>query len=406
MLWNIPQTKKHGEFLNHQHGSDQTDSNHLGGNGQEVRPLSAGVLRIHFILDSILSSQKTHQIVSDISDPINQDGKIVKSEENARTSCYLGFVKDIGYLIYNIFDKPSQQTINHVRKDLIKVTLDPRINLIVKPKTGEGGPQGEGQPGGQGVATPTPPQQQPSQAFPGPPSKAVTPKQLQGGAKVEKAPTGQEAPKANSKKSEPAPNVDTQTKPAQVKGKTTLNEKSTLNEKPSQVDKIQALFTPDPGMNFYNSQVADNESDTGMVIDTEDEKEEAAKGKNCKAPPLQNDVSSEEDEPENEDTDVVEDLIQSNREAEDKAAELLAELEATRANMRLLAKSKGIKPAELADYLLAVGLNLHQSQHLSVGLNLYLNQPLNLIGSLRYRLERPNQGRRNGLRSRGTNEKK
>ena len=143
-----------------------------------------------------------------------------------------------------------------------------------------------------------------------------------------------------------------------------------------------------------------------MVIDTEDEKEEAAKGKNCKAPPLQNDVSSEEDEPENEDTDVVEDLIQSNREAEDKAAELLAELEATRANMRLLAKSKGIKPAELADYLLAVGLNLHQSQHLSVGLNLYLNQPLNLIGSLRYRLERPNQGRRNGLRSRGTNEKK
>ena len=117
-------------------------------------------------------------------------------------------------------------------------------------KAGEGGPQGEGQPGGQGVATPTPPQQQPSQAFPGPPSKAVTPKQLQGGAKVEKAPTGQEAPKANSKKSEPAPNVDTQTKPAQVKGKTTLNEKSTLNEKPSQVDKIQALFTPDPGMNF------------------------------------------------------------------------------------------------------------------------------------------------------------
>ena len=135
MLWNIPQTKKHGEFLNHQHGSDQTDSNHLGGNGQEVRPLSAGVLRIHFILDSILSSQKTHQIVSDISDPINQDGKIVKSEENARTSCYLGFVKDIGYLIYNIFDKPSQQTINHVRKDIIKVILDPRMNIIVKPKT-------------------------------------------------------------------------------------------------------------------------------------------------------------------------------------------------------------------------------------------------------------------------------
>ena len=41
MHWNIPRTKKHGEFPNHQSGSDQTDSNHLRGNGQVLRPLSA-----------------------------------------------------------------------------------------------------------------------------------------------------------------------------------------------------------------------------------------------------------------------------------------------------------------------------------------------------------------------------
>ena len=55
-------------------------------------------------------------------------------------------------------------------------------------------------------------------------------------------------------------------------------------------------------------------------------------------------------------------MIASNREAEDKAAELLAELEATRASMRLLAKSKGIKPAELDDYLLAVEITEDQLQ--------------------------------------------
>ena len=103
---------------------------------------------------------------------------------------FLVFVKDTVYLIYSIIDKPSQRTINHIRKDFIKDILDPRINHIVKHKTstcklfrlvrmankpkphdkkaGEGGPHVEGQPGGQGAATTTPPQQQPSPAIPGP----------------------------------------------------------------------------------------------------------------------------------------------------------------------------------------------------------------------------------------------
>ena len=72
-----------------------------------------------------------------------------------------------------------------------------------------------------------------------------------------------------------------------------------------------------------------------MVIDTGDETEETAKGKMRKAQPLQDAVSSDEDEPEDEDTGVVNDLITSNREAEERAADLLAELEATKASMRL-----------------------------------------------------------------------
>ena len=39
---------------------------------------------------------------------------------------------------------------------------------------------------------------------------------------------------------------------------------------------------------------------------------------------------------------------------------LEAELKATRANMRLLAQSKGIKPNELTDYLLAMEINADQ----------------------------------------------
>ena len=129
-------------------------------------------------------------------------------------------------------------------------------------KAGEGGPHAEGQPGGQGGATTTPPQQKPSPAIPGAPAKAVTPRKPLVGAKGEKASTGKDAPKADVKKPDPPHKVDTQPKPIQAKGK------SNTAEKPPQVAKGQALFDPEPGLNFYTSHVAENESDTDMVIDT------------------------------------------------------------------------------------------------------------------------------------------
>ena len=145
-------------------------------------------------------------------------------------------------------------------------------------------------------------------------------------------------------------------KSAPDKGKVTLNERAAATT--AKTD-IKALFTPEPNLNFYVNRAADIDSDD-MVVDTEEEGE-TAKGKKRKAPPLRTDVSDEE-EPEVDDTNIVEDLLQSNREAEDKASALENELKAARANMRLLAQSHGIKPHEVNDYILAMELNADQIQ--------------------------------------------
>ena len=109
---------------------------------------------------------------------------------------------------------------------------------------------------------------------------------------MENAPAEQEAQKTDNKKSEIVPKLDI-SKSALGKGKTTLNERSAGTDKSAKAEKIRALFTPEPSLNFYLNQGTDIESDA-MVVDTEDEREEAAKGKKRKAPPLRNDVSDED----------------------------------------------------------------------------------------------------------------
>ena len=125
---------------------------------------------------------------------------------------------------------------------------------------------------------------------------------------------------------------------------------------------------------------------------------------------------------------MVNDLIASNREAEDRAANLAAELEATKASLSLLAQSKNINPAELDDHLLAAEIMQDQLNEandeangeqldaapsgsgahpqpilrpvprLQVGLNLHpiqqSSQHLSLIASQNYQLLSPNQGQR------------
>ena len=154
-------------------------------------------------------------------------------------------------------------------------------------KAGEGCPNAEGQPGGQGAATTTPPQQKPSTAPPGAPAKVLTPRKPQGGGKGEKASAGkpkqeENAPKADAKKGDPPQKVEPQNKQSQVRGK------SHQAEKPPQGAKAtvqQALFDPDPAFNFYNQSAPDIENDA-MVIDTGEEMEDMVKGTKRKAQPI------------------------------------------------------------------------------------------------------------------------
>ena len=90
-----------------------------------------------------------------------------------------------------------------------------------------------------------------------------------------------------------------------------------------------------------------------MYVDTEEEGDQG-KGKKRKATPPTTDVP-EEDEPEVNDTNnVVEDILQSHREVEDKNSALESELQASRVTMRLLAKHQGIEPHEVEDFILAM----------------------------------------------------
>ena len=153
-----------------------------------------------------------------------------------------------------------------------------------------------------------PPLQPQAQATQGPATKPVTPKQS-GGTKVETAQTEQ---KTDNKKADTVPKLDIN-KSAPDKGKVTLNERAAATT--AKTD-IKALFTPEPNLNFYVNRAADIDSDD-MVVDTEEEGE-TAKGKKRKAPPLRTDVP-EEEEPEVDDTNnVVDDLLQSHCEVEDK----------------------------------------------------------------------------------------
>ena len=99
-----------------------------------------------------------------------------------------------------------------------------------------------------------------------------------------------------------------------------------------------------------------------MVIDMGDEKEDMIKGTKRKAQPMQDAISTDDDEVKTstDDTGMVNDLIASNREAEERANDLVAELNATKASLRLLAQSKNIDPAELDDYLLAAEIMQEQ----------------------------------------------
>ena len=166
-------------------------------------------------------------------------------------------------------------------------------------KAGEGGPNAEGQPGGQGAATTTPPQQKLSTAPPGAPAKVLTPRKPPREGKGKKASAGKpkqevNAPKADAKKGDPPQKVEPQNKQNQVKGK------SHQAEKPPQGAKApvqQSLFDPEPALNFYTQSAPDIESENdAMVIDTGEEMEDMVKGTKRKAQPMQDAVSSDDDE--------------------------------------------------------------------------------------------------------------
>ena len=106
LIWYVPQKEKNGQVLNTKYCSDQTERNRLGRNGQEVSPLSVGVLRVHFTLDSTLSKQKRKLITSKIQTPVNQDTKIVINEECLSVLRPRFFEDYSYYLINNGFEKP------------------------------------------------------------------------------------------------------------------------------------------------------------------------------------------------------------------------------------------------------------------------------------------------------------
>ena len=222
-------------------------------------------------------------------------------------------------------------------------------------KAGEGGSSADSHGGGQGPVTTTPPQK-PASVASGAPTKTLTPRKPPVGGKGDKtaASAGKaSAPKPEVKKTDSAQKVEVQPKPNPIKGKGGHVEKPPQVARPPQQP---TLFTPEPGLNFYNPPVNDTESDTeGMVVDTGGETDDMTTGTKRKAKPLEDTVSSE-DEVENsidDDNGLVSDLMEGRREAEARSDELLAKLNAAQANLRLLARSKNINPAELDDHLLA-----------------------------------------------------
>ena len=297
LIWNIPQKGKTGQVININYCSDQIVRNRLERNGQEVNPLSVGVLRVHFTLDSTLHKQKREIVTSKLKTHLTQHKKIVIKNE-CNSVMRPRFYEDYSYnLLDNSFKKPFPQTKSQNEKLSLKTKPTFKINYLTKlkiklcdnpdpmsipyhnhvntfrlcemtgkakeKKSGDSGPQrGQGQ-GGQGqapqgnapVVPPLPPQASASQ---GPTVISVTPTQT-GGKKGEAAKVEQKS----DKKSITMPNLD---KPTQDKQKVTLTERVTATNGKTDLP----LLTPEPNLNFYIPRATDNNSDA-MYVDTEEE---------------------------------------------------------------------------------------------------------------------------------------
>ena len=99
-----------------------------------------------------------------------------------------------------------------------------------------------------------------------------------------------------------------------------------------------------------------------MAMDQGEELEANVKGTKRKSPPMQDTISSDEEDVEDsvDDTSLVNDLLASKREAEERANDLIAELNAERHELRLLTKSQNIPPQDLDSHLLAAELDEEQ----------------------------------------------
>ena len=98
-------------------------------------------------------------------------------------------------------------------------------------------------------------------------------------------------------------------------------------------------------------------------MDEGNDAEGNAKGLKRKVPPMVDEHSSEDDEEEEVgETELVENLVQSNREAEQRNQELIAELNAEKHKFKLLAKSQNIPPQDIASHMLAAELEEDQYQ--------------------------------------------
>ena len=245
-----------------------------------------------------------------------------------------------------------------------KMTAKPKADQ----KAAQAGPTTGGQTGGPGASTTPPPPLKPTTLPPGAPSKAQTPRKgPQSSGKIDKPSTGklkidETAPKGDPKNKQPEPpKVESMTKPGGGKGK----------EKPTQLDNLnpgaqarakQHLFEPaeHTPLNFYNP-VPEFESETEAMDEGNDA--EGTKGLKRKVPPMVDEHSSEDEEEEEVgEAELVENLVQTNREAEQRNQELIAELNAEKHKFKLLAKSQNIPPQVIASHMMAAELEEDQYQ--------------------------------------------
>ena len=180
--WNIPQPYSYEQHSHEQLCSYQKVQNLPRVNGCEIEPLSAGVVRIHYLLEAIHSTQIKETYSETIS-----------NYENNSKGCWFGFINGTGYISFRTIYKPTQRTLNSIEREIIDISKENMNTTVVKPpkmnlnrikpstyfrstkmtaklkadlKAAQAGPAAGGQPSGPGASTTPPPPVKPSKEGP------------------------------------------------------------------------------------------------------------------------------------------------------------------------------------------------------------------------------------------------